>query len=83
MAYNVYRGNSGVCRRVEAPPPPPPQEGIRTPPPGKPGGRPIPGRAPALRIDTEDLLIAAILYLAYRSSGEGEMLMALVAYLIL
>jgi len=34
-------------------------------------------------IDTEDWLVAAVLYLAYRSSGESELLIALLAYMLL
>lgn len=35
------------------------------------------------RLETEDLLILAILWLAYRSSGDKELLIALGAYLLM
>lgn len=35
------------------------------------------------RLETEDLLVLAILWLLYRESGETEMLIALGAYLLL
>lgn len=90
MGYNRYHGNSGRYERVEDvfvpspppfPPPPPPEEKDRTFPPAQspsePGGLRLP------RLDTEDLLILAVLWLLYRSSGEQEMLVALAAYLVL
>ena len=88
MAYNRYQGNSGRVERVETPPPPA-RESRDVPPPPPPPPRPAPppgrGRSPFAmrRLDTEDLLVLAVLYLAYRSSGETEMLIALGAYLLL
>ena len=91
MGYNRYRGNSGLSEYVETP-----RDGIPAPPPpvsrreapSLPVGLP-PGLGDALsraflgNLETEDLLVAAILYLAYRSSGDIEMLIALGAYLFL
>ena len=95
MAYNVYRGNSGLSRRVETPGPERP-----VPPPPPPGGpeprsapRPMSARRPGgldplarLRLrpmETEDLLVLAVLALAYSGSGDWEMLVAMGAYLLL
>lgn len=92
MGYNRYRGNSGMVEYVATPresgggpPPAVPFRGDAAPlPPGLP-----PGLGDALSraflgsLETEDLLVAAILYLAYRSSGDIEMLIALGAYLFL
>ena len=79
MAYNRYQGSSGRARRVETEP-----EGIPPPPPPQP---PVVRAGPLNgvlgRLDTEDWLVIAILYLAYRSSGDWEMLLALGAYLFL
>ena len=87
MAYNRYRGGYGRPERVEtrtreraASPLPPPDVPRGTP------GRPVPAARPGGAIGalkTEDWLVMAILYLAYRSSGDWEMLAALGAYLFL
>ena len=85
MAYNRYRGGYSRPERVE-PPAPPPRPVSPLPPPAAPPRRPAPAglSLPALRrLDTEDWLVTAILYLAYRSSGDWEMLAALGAYLFL
>ena len=89
MAYNRYQGSSGRARRVEtepegipAPPPPVP-EPEDSPPPQPPVVRAGPLNGVLGRLDTEDWLVSAILYLAYRSSGDWEMLLALGAYLFL
>ena len=82
MAYNRYRGSSGRATRVETAPPedrPPPPP----PPPVPPEPRPAPLSGVLGRLETEDWLVIAILYLAYRSSGDWEMLAALGAYLFL
>ena len=91
MAYNRYQGGTGRARRVETEPretpaPPPPPERLSAPeppPPGPPEYRAGPLSGVLGRLETEDWLVIAILYLAYRSSGDWEMLLALGAYLFL
>ena len=76
--YKRYLGNSGQVVREEerrAPPPPPP-------PPPRPEpffGLPFLGRLEGLLggLETEDLLLMAILYLLYRESGDSEWLLIL------
>ena len=90
MAYNRYQGSTGRARRVETEPesvpsplPPPivtPEDTSPTPPPVYRAG---PLNGVLGRLETEDWLVIAILYLAYRSSGDWEMLLALGAYLFL
>ena len=63
------------------PPPEPPVPSDPTPPPPPPPRGPLSGVLG--RLETEDWLVIAILYLAYRSSGDWEMLAALGAYLFL
>ena len=65
------------------PPPPPVPEPENSPPPPPPVVRTGPLSGVLGRLDTEDWLVIAILYLAYRSSGDWEMLLALGAYLFL
>ena len=69
----------------EAPPPPPPE--AKTPPgPLRELGRGLDGilsRLDPSRLETEDLLVLAVLWLLYRESGEKELLFALGAYLFL
>lgn len=91
MAYNRYRGGGGPPQRVEteppgperppAPEPPPPGPKIvpPPPPPGPPGALDTALR----RLTPEDLMVMAVLYLAYRSGGDWEMLAALGAYFLL
>ena len=92
MAYNRYRGSGGPAQRVETPmepelrppPPPPPEPSLPeapAPPPPPPPRGPLSGALG--RLETEDWLVIAILYLAYRSSGDWEMLAALGVYLFL
>ena len=93
MAYNRYRGGNGPAQRVETPPEPemrppsplpppePPVPSDPTPPPPPPPRGPLSGVLG--RLETEDWLVIAILYLAYRGSGDWEMLAALGAYLFL
>ena len=91
MAYNRYRGGGGPPQRVETEPPVP--EGAPVPEPPPPGPKivpppPPPGTPGALdtalrRLAPEDLLVMAVLYLAYRSGGDWEMLAALGAYFLL
>lgn len=90
MAYNRYRGSGGPAQRVETPPGP--EDRPPAPPPGGPEPPAPPEREPPPRgplsgvlgrLETEDWLVIAILYLAYRSSGDWEMLAALGAYLFL
>ena len=98
MAYNRYRGNSGRAQRVEDPPPPPMHSAASpsitqqsmAPPPAPPRPAMAPrsvGKSPLSlgnrRLDNEDLLVMAVLYLAYRCSGETELLMAMGIYLLL
>ena len=90
--YNHYRGNSGRVERVEdAPPPPPPAfrpaPGERRPPGPLSGlsgelGRLL-GRLSPARLETEDVLLLAILYLLYRESEDRDFLYAIAAYLVL
>lgn len=95
--YNRYHGNSGRVERVEephpprpAPSPPPtpgPPPGERRPPGPFPGlsgelGRLL-GRVSPARLETEDLLLIAILYLLYRECGDREFLLAMAAYVFL
>ena len=87
--YKRYLGNSGQVVREEerrAPPPPPPPEPFAPPPPPPPPPRPEPffglpflGRLEGLLggLETEDLLLMAILYLLYRESGDSEWLLIL------
>lgn len=91
MAYNRYQGSTGRARRVETepetalppPPPPPPEPEVATPPEPPPAYRAGPLNGVLGRLETEDWLVIAILYLAYRSSGDWEMLLAMGAYLFL
>lgn len=91
MAYNRYQGSTGRARRVETEPPDPPRppsvpEPEHIPPPPPPASheyRSGPLNGVLGRLEAEDWLVAAILYLAYRSSGDWEMLAALGIYLIL
>ena len=95
--YNRYHGNSGRVERVEEPRPPrpgSPQRPMPGPPPGErrpPGpfsglsgelGRLL-GRLSPARLETEDLLLIAILYLLYRECGDREFLLAMAVYLFL
>ena len=85
MAYNRYHGSGGPPQRVETPPAPPP---AGPPGPAPPPPPPQTGPAGALdaalhRLTPEDLLVMAVLYLAYRSGGDWEMLAALGAYFLL
>ena len=87
MAYNRYQGNSGRVQRVEerqrepgpAPSAPPrPGPGERRPPglfPGLSGelGRLL-SRLSPMELETEDILLIAVLYLLYRDSGDEEFL---------
>ena len=64
------------------PEPPMPEAPVPPPPPGPPPPRgPLSGTLG--RLETEDWLVIAVLYLAYRSSGDWELLAALGAYLFL
>ena len=83
--YNRYYGNTGRCERVGAPPQPPPPPGPPPPPEQRPPGPPpglsgelgrLLGRlAPKTKtLETEDLLLLAVLWLLYRESGDLEFL---------
>ena len=80
MAYNRYNGSTGERTRVEEPLPPEmaqsgsPLLSLRS---GLDG---IFERLDPKRLETEDLLVLAILWLLYRESGDWEMLIALGAY---
>ena len=93
--YNRYYGNSGRCERVGVPPPPPPEPQQPPPhpppeqrPPGPPRGLSgelgrLLGRLAPGRLETEDLLLLAILWLLYRESGDRDFVLAMAAYLFL
>lgn len=91
--YNRYYGNTGRCERVGDPPPPPPPGPPPHPPPEqRPPGPPygLSGELGRLlarlgpgRLETEDLLILAVLWLLYRESGDRDFVLALAAYLFL
>ena len=83
--YKRWQGNTGLVSREEesaAPPPRPPLPGP-PPPPGPPPGLPFLGRLEGIlgALETEDLLLMAILYLLYRESGDSEWLLVLGAML--
>ena len=97
--YKRYHGNTGRVERVEearpvrqAAPPPPrsaagPASGERRPPGPLSGlsgelGRLL-GRLGPARLETEDYLTLALLYLLYRESGDRDFLLAVVCYLLL
>ena len=93
--YNRYRGNSGRRERVPEPgdfSPPPPRPAA-PPPPGPEPQSPDAGlfsrglgallrRLSPGALETEDLLILAVLWLLYRESGDREFLLMLGLYLI-
>ena len=85
---NRYYGNSGRMERLpDRPKPPPPSVPPPPPPPSKP--RPEPDvfrflhRLDPRRMEQEDLLLLAILWLLYRESGERELLIVMGAMLLL
>ena len=92
--FKRYEGNTGRVEIIpDAPPGPPPSPPWSPPPPPPP---PPPGPLTGLRglfssllpgqreaMETEDLLLLAILYLLYRESGDEEMLFILAAMVIL
>lgn len=91
--YNRYQGNTGRVERVvepaEQPTPPParPAAAERRPPGPLSGlsgelGRLL-GRLSPAHLETEDVLLLALLYLLYRESGDREFLYALACYLLL
>lgn len=91
--YNRYQGNTGRVERVDdarpptAPPAAGPAPGERRPPGPLAGlsgelGRLL-GRLRPARMETEDYLLLAVLYLLYRESGDAEFLYAIGAYLLL
>lgn len=88
---NRYYGNTGRMERLPdrpAPPPTPPM-----PPPQEPCPPPRPHPTPELnrllrrfdlrRLERDDLLLLAILYLLYRESGEKELLIVMGAMILL
>ncbi len=88
--YNRYYGNTGRVERVGTPrpapgtSPPPPEKRPPGPPEGLSGelSRILRRLSPA-RLDTEDLLLMAVLYLLYRECGDRQFLIAIAAYLFL
>jgi len=94
--YNRYQGNTGRVERVtdaEKASSPPPQRPV---PPG-PGEKRPPGTLAGLggelsrllrkvtrfEPETEDLMLAVLLYLLYRESGDEEFLLMLAGVLLL
>lgn len=88
---NRYYGNSGRMERLpDRPIPPAPQP---MPPPPDPCPPPRKRPAPELnkllrrfdlrRLEQDDLLLLAILYLLYRESGEKELLIVMGAMILL
>ena len=88
---NRYYGNSGRMERLperQIPPPP-----VPPPPPPEPFPPPRPRPEPELnrllrrfdlrRLERDDLLLLAILYLLYRESGEKELLIVMGAMILL
>ena len=88
-----YRGNSGRVEWVGAPEGPPPVQSPPSPPPQiQPSAAPAPPPPlpggweqllaqrllqPLRELEAEDLLLALILYLLYRESGDTELLLIL------
>ena len=88
MGYNRYRNGGGAPERIETEPGPAPEKpAAASPAPErkKPPEPPPPGALDTAlrRMTPEDLVVMAVLYLAYRSSGDWEMLAALGAYFLL
>lgn len=92
MAYRVYPANGAPPRRVrdeederspgrEKRPPPDAVPGAASPPFAGLDG--LFRRLEPARLQAEDLLILAILYLLYRESGDREFLLAAAAYIFL
>lgn len=89
--YNRYKGNSGAVERVyDSSPPQRPQS--TAPAPRSVPPRPTPplmsaalGKIPEKlgELETEDLLLALILYLMYRESGDRELLIIMGALFLL
>lgn len=89
---NRYYGNSGRMERMPdrpIPPPPVPPPSMPPPPPPPPRPRPAPElnkllrRFDLRRLERDDLLLLAILYLLYRESGEKELLIVMGAMILL
>ena len=82
-------GNTGRVRRIpegdEAPRPVPAPVSPPAPPPRRDSGllAQLRGKLAGLSPDTDDLLLALILYLMYRESGDEELLLILGAMLFL
>ncbi len=87
---NRYYGNTGRMERLpdrpDLPPAPPPPKPVPPPPPRP---RPEPElnrllhRFDLRRLERDDLLLLAILYLLYRESGEKELLIVMGAMILL
>ena len=89
--YKRWQGNTGQVVREEErhePPPPPPGPSapprVPPPPPQPFLGLPFLGRLEGMLVglETEDLLLAALLYLLYRESGDSEWLLILGCYFV-
>ena len=96
--YNRYQGNTGRVERVDEPetpqaaPPPqqrpvPPGAGEKRPPSPLSGlsgelGRLL-SRLTRFELETEDLILAALLYLLWRESGDEDFLFMLAGILLL
>lgn len=86
---NRYFGNTGRMERLpdRPKPPPPPPPCVPTPPPPRPGRETdvfrFLRRLDPRRMEQEDLLLLAILWLLYRESGERELLIVMGAMLLL
>lgn len=88
-----YDGNTGRMTLLpepgDLPPPPPyippaPERPMRPPPPGPPPFQPFDRLLASLgALETEDLLLALVLWLLYRESGDVELLIILGALFLL
>ena len=93
MAYKLYPGSGGAPRRVRDEEDERPPEAEKRPPPDKRPGAASPPLLSGLnglltrlepgRLEAEDLLVLAILYLLYRESGDREFLLAAAGYILL
>lgn len=88
--YNRYKGNSGAVERVYDRPPQKAQSAVPVPKnvpprPATPLMSGALGKIPEKlgELETEDLLLALILYLMYRESGDRELLIIMGALFLL
>lgn len=84
---NRYYGNTGRMERLperQIPPPPvPPPPDPFPPPRPRPELNKLLRRFDLRRLERDDLLLLAILYLLYRESGEKELLIVMGAMVLL